>query len=338
MRRKGKMRILAVLLTATFILAGCGSSKDSYSNGGAAYTEEASDSYYASDDFYETAIEEDVAEDGYDQGQESREENSSVQSNRKLIKKVSLTVETTEFDKLIDHLTAKIDRLGGYVESSEIYGGGIYDGSTRSAEYTVRIPSASLDSFVSEVSEESNVTHKSQNVEDITLQYVDLQSKKEALSVEQERLLALLEEADSLESVITLESRLTDVRYELQSMESRLRTYDNLVDYSTVNISIHEVEIYTPPEPTGIWEEISTGFVGSLKGVGNGILDFVIGFIVALPYLVVWGIIITVIVLIVRKIKKHRKAKEERKQELARQKKQEQDDQLKDLIATEREE
>ncbi|MBR1692457.1 MAG: DUF4349 domain-containing protein [Lachnospiraceae bacterium] len=319
-------RIGGIALSA-LLLAGCGSSYDNASYSGArAQVDSYNGESYATDDVYteEAAYDYDVDYDDYDDdapgsssGAESLD-NTSAQSNRKLIRRVSLTAETTEFEALIANLTERVNKLGGYIENSDIYGGGIYDGTAKSAEYTIRIPSEKLDSFVDAVAESSNVTHKSQSAEDITLQYVDVESKKEALRVEEKRLLALLEEADSIESIVTLESRLSDVRYELQSMESRLRTYDNQVDYATVNLTIREVEIYTPEEPRSRWEELATGFVGSIKGVGNGIVDFVIGFIIALPYLVVWGIVIAVIVWIIRKLIKRKAAKKERKQALLR--------------------
>mgnify|MGYP002226154573 CR=1 FL=1 len=82
----------------------------------------------------------------------------------------------------------------------------------------------------------------------MTLTYVDLQSHRDALQTEQERLLQLLEQAESIEDIITIEQRLSDVRYQLESMESQLRSYDNQVDYSTVYLYIDEVEVYTPVE------------------------------------------------------------------------------------------
>ena len=68
----------------------------------------------------------------------------------------------------------------------------------------------------------------------MTLQYVDLESHKKALTTEQDRLIELMEQAETVEDIITIEGRLSEVRYQLESMESQLRTYDNKIDYSTV--------------------------------------------------------------------------------------------------------
>ena len=58
------------------------------------------------------------------------------------------------------------------------------------------------------------------------------------LETEQQRLLELLETAESLDDILTIESRLTEVQYELDSKESQLRTYDNQIDYSTVYLDL----------------------------------------------------------------------------------------------------
>ena len=153
-------------------------------------------------------------------------------------------------------------------------------------------------------------------MEDVTLQYVDVKSHKESLQVEQARLLELLERAENLEDIITLENRLTSVRYQIESMESTLRTYDDLVDYSTVNLQITEVEVYTPVEEKKEtnWERMTNGFVESLIDVRDGFINFGIWFVVHIPYLLIWAVVITVILLIIKKLRKKGKGKKERKQ------------------------
>ena len=77
-----------------------------------------------------------------------------------------------------------------------------------------------------------------------------------------------------------------EVRYQLESMESQLRTYDNQISYSTIYLNINEVTKLTPVKEQSTWEKISTGFVDSLYGVGAGLMNFIIRLIINLPYLV----------------------------------------------------
>ena len=120
------------------------------------------------------------------------------------------------------------------------------------------------------------------------------------LETELQRLLELLETAESLDDILTIESRLTEVQYELDSKESQLRTYDNQIDYSTVYLDIDEVVRYTPQEQKGTWERISTGFKENLYSVGNGIKNFFIQFIIHIPSIVVFLAMVGILALIVR--------------------------------------
>ena len=108
-----------------------------------------------------------------------------------------------------------------------------------------------------------------------------------------------------MEDIITIESRLSEVRYQIESMESQLRTFDNQVDYSTVNLSIEEVEIFTPVEEETPWERISEGFAESLDNIGNGFVEFGIWFVIHIPYLVIWAVFITAFVCFILFLLKH---------------------------------
>lgn len=241
--------------------------------------------------------------------QEQGNQANDALAGRKLIKNVNLSVETEQFDVLVPNLEKQVSALGGYIEDMSSYNRNDHYSSDyvgtkylRYASMTVRIPKENLDTFLNEVGEQSNIISRSENVTDVTLQYVDLESHKKALTTEQDRLIELLEQAETVEDIITIESRLSEVRYQLENMESQLRTFDNKIDYSTVYLSIDEVERYTPTEEVGTGQRIRDGFVDSLKGVGRGISNFAIWFVVNLPYLVVWAVVIIVVILAFRLI------------------------------------
>lgn len=232
----------------------------------------------------------------------------SVSTNRKLIRTVSLNLETEEYDVLLDGISERIAACGGYVESLDA--DTRYSSDSRYAHMTIRVPAARLDEFVSSVSGISNVVQKSENTEDVTLTYVDLESHASALRTEQERLIELLAKAENLTEILEIEDRLTDVRYELEYMESQLRTYDNLVDYATVTLTINEVKVLTDTEVVekGFWEKIGDGFMDSLNSVWEGLKNFFSFIVIAVPYLVVIaviaGIILLIIILCVKKSRK----------------------------------
>lgn len=233
-------------------------------------------------------------------------------TTQKLIKDVNLTVETKEFDTFLTELNSQIASLGGYVQSSNISGGSSQHDKYRYGNIVARIPADQLDGFVQIVNEKGNITNKSENTTDVTLQYVDMESHIKALKVEQETLLGLLENAEKMEDVIAIQSQLTQVRYELESYESQIRTYDNLVDYSTVTIDIYEVERETNTEAPTFGNEIKAKLGNNLYAIKEGLRSFVINFIAALPYIVIWAVVIFVFFTVGRKIYKKIYKKEEK--------------------------
>ncbi len=225
-------------------------------------------------------------------------------SQDKIIRRVNLEMETQEFDQLISSIDTHINQLGGYVESSNITGRRYYsNNSMRYGSIVARIPKARLNEFLNTVDDISNVVTRDETTENVTIKYVDVESHKKALEIEQERLLALLEKVKTLKDIITLEERLSTVRYELENYEAQLRTYDNLVDYSTVTMNIQEVERMTAvaENKLSVWERIRTGFGDTMFNIGEGLQNFFVWFIVNLPYLLIWAVIIAVIVIISRR-------------------------------------
>ncbi len=255
--------------------------------------------------------------ESYDFGDNQAQEPdaASQTSDRKLIRTVNMSVETKEFDSVMGTLEQRITDLGGYIENMETYNGSVYSSyrSSRSASMTARIPAGQLNGFLSEVSEISNVTRRSENVQDVTLDYVDMASHKKTLQAEHDRLLELMEQAESIEDIITIEQRLSNVRYQIESMEAQLRTYDNKVDYSTVYLDVSEVQELTPVHKETLWERISGGFMEDLKGIGNGALEIIIWLLVHIPSLLLWALVIVLFILWVRWYMKRSRKKAEKK-------------------------
>ena len=228
---------------------------------------------------------------------------SSGEAGRKLIRDVSMNVEARDFDGVLSQITDKVGELGGYVESSDVSGVSVnsYGGSQqRYADIRARIPADRLDRFVETVESAGNVTSKQEQVTDVTLQYSDAESRKKSLEIEQERLWALLEKADSLDAVVALEARLSEIRYELESYTSQLRLYDNQVDYSTVSIYMREVKDLTPTAPDSIGTRIQKGFNRSLNNLGEAGTDLIVWIASNSPILLVLAVIIAAVVLFVR--------------------------------------
>lgn len=258
-----------------------------------------------------------AADNGYVAGDEvsvDAEGTASLPENRKLIQTVHMNVETEALDAVLQQINSRIAELGGYAESSNIQNGSVYSGKRyRSADITIRIPAKDLDTFVNKVGEVSNIVSSRKTVDDITLKYVATESRLKALQTEEARLLELLAQAQTMDDLLTIESRLTDVRTELEQVTSALRLFDNQVDYATIYLDIEEVKEYTEvTEPETVWQRIGTGFVKSLKGVGNFFKELFVFVIVASPYLVLIAAIVFGIVFLVRSRKRSKQKKASR--------------------------
>lgn len=332
MKKKNLNVLLAAVITAA-LLAGCGSGKMSAgSTMDTAAAEPAAvaasgdylyDAGYMENDFAESVAEEapmEIAEveNEVEYGTELTEEKAQEavqdpQAGRKLITTMNVSAETEHFDELMGNLEKQITDLGGYIESSNQWNGSLdYYGNRRndrSASLTVRIPAEKLESFITMMEAASNITNKSKSVEDVTLSYVDLESHKKALQAEEKRLLELLEMAETVEDMITVEDKLANVRYQLESMESQLRTYDNRINYSTVYLDIQEVVRLTPVEEPTTWSRIKNGFSDNVYYLAMDIQDFLIGVLINIPYILFWLVILAVVLLIVFLLAKHEKKK-----------------------------
>ena len=313
---KKRLYAAAVLLLSLSLFAGCGSSAKS---SGYAMTE-SSDDVYA--DYYSEAYAEEeaaVADGAYGSGvmsaksvsnEEAGEAQSSTSeitedtsdSQRKLIYTVTMNVETQDLESIQEFVETRTQELGGYIENSYIQGRSSVGNSSgrRYASYTIRIPADQLDRFVSQVGEEANVTSQNTSVEDITLQYVDSASRRDVLETERDSLQDMLRQAESIEDILAIRAQLTQVQSELESTESRLRVYDNQVDYSTIYLDVTEVTIYTPveTEKKPALQRMKEGFMNSLEGAATDVQEFLIGVVIDIPYIVLTVIAIILIILI----------------------------------------
>jgi len=222
---------------------------------------------------------------------------AALPEGRKWIITIDMNVETNDLENLMENLEKEISNKGGYVEDQNIHNGSTYSSRRyRSASLTIRIPDEKVDQFTSDIAGLANVVSQNLRREDITLKYVATSSRVTALETEEARLLELLAKAETMEDLLEIEARLTDVRYELENYASQLRLYDNQVDYATIYLYIDEVQEYTPVEEPTFFERIKNTFSNSLEGLGDGIVNITVFLVGNSPYLLTVGILGFVII------------------------------------------
>ena len=270
-------------------------------------TEAVAEDAYAPD--MDMAVDEGSAEQAA--GAASAEDLSAAanqKSGRKLIRSIDITAETKEFDDFIAFVKGEIVKKGGYIEGSSISGSS-YRGSSsagRFANFTLRVPADQTDSLIEILSGKCNVTNIGETTRDITLSYVDTQSRVTALREEQEQLLKMIEKAETMEEIIAIRSQLSEIRYELEYHESQLKSYDNLTDYDSIYLNISEVKQVTPVQERSVIQRMGDGFMDSLAAAGEGIVEFAVWAVSNIPYFIILFLVIFIIVLIVKKIRRNR--------------------------------
>ena len=332
MKKRSILAILLAMLLALTILTGCGATSKSMAAADSAPAESyqynmTAESPAEEPASMETKADYDTAEteEAYDTvateaggGAETPEPDDSVADyTAKIIYTASVSIETTEFDKAVAALENQVQKIGGFVESSNVTGDTQYnsDGTTtvvnRWAYYTVRIPCDHFESFLHETEGFGNVTSTSRDAQNVTSAYTDYEARLSSLNTQEERLLDMLAKSEDVETLIALEQRLSDVRYEIESIERNLRNYDMQIKYSTVNLDLREVEVYTPTVPVRrtfgqkLADSLSDGWNGFTRGIQNVIL----GLASALPALILLAVIIAAVIVCIKKARKKRKAK-----------------------------
>ena len=328
MKKRSILAILLAALLALTIFTGCAASTNSMAADSAPQTPGASYNSKSEAAAAEMPMEEPAAaeEFAYDTvatteaggGAETPEPDDSVADyTAKIIYTASVSIETTEFDKAVAALENQVQKIGGFVESSNVTGDTQYnsDGTTtvvnRWAYYTVRIPCDHFESFLHETEGFGNVTSTSRDAQNVTSAYTDYEARLSSLNTQEERLLDMLAKSEDVETLIALEQRLSDVRYEIESIERNLRNYDMQIKYSTVNLDLREVEVYTPTVSVRrtfgqkLADSLSDGWNGFTRGIQNVIL----GLASALPALILLAVIIAAVIVCIKKARKKRKAK-----------------------------
>lgn len=235
----------------------------------------------------------------------------------KMIYSANLEIQTTEYDAAIAALESSVTAFGGFVEQSNTYGDIRYndDGTSRvvnrMADYVVRVPATRFQEFLSQADGLGNVLSCNRYAENVTSHYTDQEARLASLYTQEERLLSMLEKSEDVESLIALEERLADVRYEIESIERNLRNLDRRIAYSSVTISLHEVEIYTPTKPVQrtFGEKLSDALTDGWRSFSRGLQYFLIDLVYALPGIILFLLIAGAAVLIALRLRKKHKAK-----------------------------
>ena len=327
-RRTGCWKKTAVcVLAAAFLLTACGGTskssgarQDSYEAAydteadGAVYNSPAEEEYKSYDldedadsDSDYLAVEAEAAPSGTEAGADSTgtEQVDLKSSNRKIVYTGNISLQTLEYEKSSQGIHDKISSYGGFIESEDTYNEDPYwyysdrsgkNRTRRNLNITARIPAEKFNSFMKDLENDGQVTNTSVNARNISVQYATHDASKKALEIEQKRLLEMMEKAETVEDMIAVEQRLTQVERELNDEKTQLSAMDRDVGFSTVYIRLEEVFEYTEQvvEVT-YWERLQKAFGRAIDNFIEFWGDLILFIAETFPFLIMLGIVIVLI-------------------------------------------
>ena len=339
----GRIRMMkkaaACALAIVFLLSACGMAKSQNSASESAYSPDETGSSYNSykEESYDYDVEAeesmDFAEDdampaaaagGSDAGGDTKADEGGEQAdlaseNRKIVYSGNISLQTLEYDSSSQSIHDKINKYGGFIESENTSNDDPYwyyrerSGSSarrtrRNLSITARIPAEKFDAFMEDLKNDGQVINTSVNAENISVSYANHDASRKALEIEQERLLKMMDKAESIEEMIAVEERLTEVERELGNERTKLSAMDRDVNFSTIYINLEEVFEYSETVvETTYGERLKRAFDNAIDGFVVFWEDLILFIVGSFPFLIMLVIIIVVIVKLARRAQRRRK-------------------------------
>ena len=315
-----KRKLFAIGLAAVLLLAGCG-------GGGAAGNAPAASAPASSapsgdwdgGSYWDMGMGENDASPAPGSTENSVQDSEVYRnSGAKLIRRAELTIQTEQFDQSDQALKQLVASCGGYLEQASVYSGGSRDANAnRSGEYIIRVPADKFNQFFSGAGGLGYVTNKSETSDDVGEHYYDTEVRLKTQRAKQERLLSLLEKAETMEDIIALENALSEAEYQIEQYSSTLNRYDALISFSTFSISLLEVSRVTQEvgEAASLGERMADGFQTSFLGLVQGGRSLLIWFSYNLFLVVILAVAAAAAVIVGSRELKKLKQKEARSED-----------------------
>ena len=184
-----------------------------------------------------------------DSGTPTGESASSMQaqSGRQLIVEAWVSLEVNDIDSVARQVETLAAQRGGWVESSDIVGEGGY----RIASIGIRVPAERLNNAMDTLRGLGRVTDEGVSSTDVTDRLIDNEARLEAWTVQEERLVVLLENAATVEDVIEIERRIAEVRADIEQVAASQRNLENRVAASLIRVNLHLPPRFAADPPYG---------------------------------------------------------------------------------------
>ncbi|MHB1347423.1 MAG: DUF4349 domain-containing protein [Candidatus Humimicrobiaceae bacterium] len=296
------LALISIVFLSFIILTGCASSQSSADEGSAIINENMRDSSSPPTTFAAAQ----PSEAGSAQAEKEIAPDQSGSNlpviQPKIIKSASVSIEVAEgtFEESMVKVTKTAESMGGYVSSTESYSD--EEGNLSSGRIVIRVPGEKFNSAIDDIKKAGELKSINISGQDVTQEYVDLESRLKNFEAQEKVLLELMEKSTNVMDSIEVQRELSNVQGEMEVIKGRINYLDNLVGFSTIDVYIAEPAVAPPVEAGGFVNAVKRGVEGAVR-VLNG-LAFVL--IAISPILVLAAIVILIVWLSIRSRNKKR--------------------------------
>ena len=201
--------------------------------------------------------------------------------NRMIIRNAQLTLEVQDVDQALAQVRAIASRGGGFVSASNTRSEKVNDQDRMLADLTLQVRSDVVDSVISDLRGLGKVTSETSGSQDVTEEYVDLDSNLRNLQASESAILKLMDRATQIQDIVSLQRELTNIRGQIERLQGRKQYLERRTDMATITLALR-----LPPAPstqplTGAWDPFAVaqrGWQASLtllRGVAEAVIILV---------------------------------------------------------------
>lgn len=226
-----------------------------------------------------------------------------------IIKNADMRLLVEDSDVAIDRITQTVGDSGGYIISSRVWNQAHFDGKNyKYATITMGVPVLTFERTLNRLRDLSlDVLDENASGEDVTDQYVDLQSQLVNLEATRERIKSFLDQAKTVEEALLINQQLSEIERQIEEIKGRINYLQDRSSFSTITVNIEpKLPEYIPPTPTPTptpmpeeWkpgETVSSAWKTLTKAY-QGFVDLLIWFLLVFvpifgpPILIIWVIL-----------------------------------------------
>ena len=203
-------------------------------------------------------------------------------AERKLVKRANISIRVENLETADASISGLLEKYDAYAASTDIEETARY--------YSLRVPAPVYDTFLSEMNGIGRLLRRSENTEDVTLRYYDLEgrlaTKKQLLKTFQD----YLGKAKTIEEILSVEARISELQYDIEGTGIQLRNLANRVDYATIDLNLLGPVNLKPYRGATLGERVKRLF-SSFGGFLSSVVVVIVGIVIyGIPILLLLAI------------------------------------------------